>query len=112
MLEPSLVKNDRKAKILIWTVSIIVFVAVVILSKVKLVLNLPFNVHVFATFNAVVNSMVALLLLAGLVTAKSKNYAIHKKNYAVCYYPFSIFFTQLHLSSSTCRRNKIWRFKS
>ncbi len=79
MLQPTLVKNDSKAKILIWTVSIIVFVAVVILSKVKLVLNLPFNVHVFATINAVLNSMVAVLLVAGLITAKSKKYAIHKK---------------------------------
>ena len=79
MLQPTLVKNDGKAKILIWTVSIIVFVAVVILSKVKLVLDLPFNVHVFATINAVINSLVAVLLVAGLVTAKSKNYALHKK---------------------------------
>ena len=79
MLQPTLEKNDGKAKVLIWTVSIIVFVAVVILSKVKLVLDLPFNVHVFATVNAVINSMVAVLLVAGLITAKSKNYAIHKK---------------------------------
>ena len=79
MLQPTLVKNDSKAKVLIWTVSIIVFVAVVILSKVKLVLDLPFNVHVFATINAVINSMVAILLVAGLLTAKSKNYATHKK---------------------------------
>ena len=79
MLQPTLEKNDGKAKVLIWTVSIIVFVAVVILSKVKLVLDLPFNVHVFATINAVINSMVAILLVAGLITAKSKNYAIHKK---------------------------------
>ena len=79
MLQPSLVKNDGKAKILIWTVSIIVFVAVVILSKIKLVFDLPFNVHVFATINAVINSLVAVLLVAGLVTAKSKNYAVHKK---------------------------------
>ena len=79
MLQPTLVKNDSKAKVLIWTVSIIVFVAVVILSKVKLVLDLPFNVHVFATINAVINSMVAVLLVAGLITAKSKNYATHKK---------------------------------
>ena len=79
MLQPTLVKNDRQANILIWTVSIVVFVAVVILSKVKLVLNLPFNVHVFATFNAIINSIVAILLLAGLFTAKSKNYAMHKK---------------------------------
>ena len=79
MLQPTLKKNDGKAKVLIWTVSIIVFVAVVILSKVKLVLDLPFNVHVFATINAVINSMVAVLLVAGLITAKSKNYATHKK---------------------------------
>lgn len=79
MLQPSIVKNDRKAKLLIWTVSIVVFVAVVVLSKVKLVLNLPFNVHVFATINAVINSMVAILLVAGLITAKGKNYVIHKK---------------------------------
>lgn len=79
MLQPSLVKNDSKAKVLIWTASIVVFVAVVILSKVKLVLDLPFNVHVFATINAVINSIVAILLVAGLVTAKSKNYAVHKK---------------------------------
>ena len=79
MLQPTLVKNDSKAKILIWTVSIVVFVAVVILSKVKLVLDLPFSVHVFATINAVINSLVAVLLVAGLVTAKSKSYAIHKK---------------------------------
>ena len=79
MLQSSLVKNDGKAKIVIWTVSIIVFVAVVILSRVKLVLDLPFNVHVFATINAVINSLVAVLLVAGLVTAKSKNYVVHKK---------------------------------
>jgi putative membrane protein len=79
MLQPSLIKNDRRAKLFIWIVSIVVFVAVAILSKVKLAVNLPFNVHVFATFNAIVNSLVAVLLLAGLVTAKSKSYEAHKK---------------------------------
>lgn len=79
MLQPSLIKNDRKANLLIWSVSIIVFVAVVILSRVKLVLNLPFNVHVFATINAAINSIVAVLLVAGLIAAKSKNFVLHKK---------------------------------
>lgn len=79
MLKPALQKNDRTAKIFIWTVSIIVFVAVAVLSKVKLNLYLPFNVHVFATFNAIVNSLVALLLVAGLITAKNKKYETHKK---------------------------------
>ncbi len=79
MLQPSLEKNDGKAKIFIWTVSIIVFVAVAVLSRVKLTLDFPFNVHVFATFNAIINSLVAILLVAGLITAKNKNYETHKK---------------------------------
>lgn len=79
MLQPSLVKNDKKAQQLIWAVSIVVFAAVVFLSKYKLEVDLPFNVHIFATVNAIINSLVAVLLLAGLFTAKSHNYAVHKK---------------------------------
>jgi putative membrane protein len=79
MLQPTLEKNDSKAKIFIWVVSIIVFLAVAGLSKFKLDLNLPFNVHVFATINAVINSIVAILLIAGLITIKNKNYLLHKK---------------------------------
>jgi putative membrane protein len=79
MLAPSLQKNDAKARIFIFTVSIVVFVAVVILSKVKLEVNLPFNIHVFATFNAIINGTVAVLLVAGLFSVKQKKYELHKK---------------------------------
>lgn len=79
MLQPVMVKNDPKAKTIIWIVSVVVFVAVAFLAKFKLSLNLGFNVHVFATFNAVINSMVALLLIAGLVTAKQRKLELHKK---------------------------------
>jgi putative membrane protein len=79
MLKPSLEKNDSKAKKFIWSVSIIVFLAVAGLSRYKLPVNLPFNVHVFATINAVINSLVAILLVVGLVTIKSKNYLLHKR---------------------------------
>lgn len=79
MLQPSLKKNDSTAKTLIWTVSIIVFAAVVLLSRVKLTVNLGFDVHLFAMANAVINSAVAVLLLAGLFTAKQRNYQLHKK---------------------------------
>ena len=79
LLMPSLIKNDAKAKVLIWTVSVVVFVAVAFLAKFTLPLQLGFNVHVFATFNAVVNSMVAVLLMVGIVSAKQKKYAFHKK---------------------------------
>jgi putative membrane protein len=79
MLQPSLEKNDSKAKKFIWGVSIIVFLVVAGLSRYKLPVDLPFNVHVFATINAVINSLVAILLVAGLVSIKSKNYLLHKR---------------------------------
>lgn len=79
MLTPTFKKNDQKAKLFIYAVSIIVFAAVVILSKVKLSLDLPFNPHVFATVSAGINSLVAVLLVVGLITAKQKKYEVHKK---------------------------------
>ena len=79
MLTPSLQKNDSKARIFIYTVSVIVFAAIVVLSKVKLELDLPFNVHVFAMVNALINSAVAILLVAGLASIKMKKQLLHKK---------------------------------
>lgn len=79
LLEPTLKKNDKKARLFIYTVSFVVFAAVVFLSKYKLDVDLGFNVHVFAKANAVINSIVAVLLLAGLFTAKQKKYRLHKK---------------------------------
>ena len=79
MLQPSLVKNDKKAKLFIYTVSFVVFAAVILLSRFKLHVDLGFDVHVFAKANAIINSLVAVLLLAGLFAAKQRNYALHKK---------------------------------
>lgn len=79
MLQPTLTKNDKKARLLIYTVSIVVFAAVVFLSKYKLDVNPGFDVHVFAKANAIINSMVAVLLLAGLFVAKQGKYLLHKK---------------------------------
>lgn len=77
--KPVLQKNDKTARIVIWSVSIIVFAAVAFLSGVKLNLKLSFDPHIFAEFNAVVNSCVAVLLVAALVAVKKKNYLLHKK---------------------------------
>ncbi|HMJ46162.1 MAG TPA: DUF420 domain-containing protein [Ferruginibacter sp.] len=78
-LIPAFRVNDRKARIFIFSVSIIVFLAVAVLSRVKLAVELPFDVHVFALINAIINSMVTILLLMGLVAVKQKNYQRHKK---------------------------------
>lgn len=79
MLEASIKKNDKTANLLIISFSVIVFVAVVFLSRIKLEVELPFNVHLFAKINAVINSLVSFLLLVGLLSVKRGNYQLHKK---------------------------------
>lgn len=79
MLQASIQKNDPKAKWLIGIFSFVVFAAVVILGRVKLEVDLGFDVHIFATINAVINSIIALLLLAALWAVKAKKYLLHKK---------------------------------
>lgn len=79
MLNPTWKKNDSLAKKLIYTISFVVFAAVVILNRIKIDVELPFSPHVFATISAGLNSLVAILLLAGLMTAKQKKFELHKK---------------------------------
>lgn len=79
MLAPSLQKNDKQAKWLIGIFSFVVFAAVVILGRVKLEIETGFDVHIFAKINAVINSMVAVLLVAALIAVKKKNFLLHKK---------------------------------
>jgi len=75
----SLVKNDSKAKYIIWIFSIVIFVAVTALERVTLNVDLGFNPHIFALINAVINSIVAILLIAGLYTAKQRKLRAHRK---------------------------------
>ena len=79
MLPASFNKNDKKARLLIYMVSVVVFVLVALLSKFKLNVNLGFNVHAFAIANAIINSLVLILLSAGLVTVLKKKYLLHKR---------------------------------
>ena len=79
MLEPVIQKNDKQAKLLIGIFSAVVFVAVSFLSKFTLKVELPFDVHIFAFINALINTAVAILLIAGLVAIKKRNFLLHKK---------------------------------
>jgi len=78
MLQAVMTKNDKKARILIFSFSFIVFAAVVLLSRIKLDVQLGFDVHVFAQANAVINSCVAVLLIAALLAVKAKQYKLHR----------------------------------
>jgi putative membrane protein len=80
MIEPILKKDDKKAKTIIGLLSVVVFLVVLSLGKFKLLnVDLGFNPHVFATISATINSMVAVLLIAGLYFIKTKNIVAHKK---------------------------------
>lgn len=79
MLEPILQKNDRLARIAIVITSIIVFAAIVMLGRVQVPVGGAFDVHVFAKINAVINTIVSLLLIAGLITAKQRKFRLHKR---------------------------------
>src|SRR5690349_7058717 len=79
MLAPSIQKNDKKAGIIIIILSIVVFVAVAFLSRVKLEADLGFDVHIFATINAGINFTVSILLFMGLISVKMKQFILHKR---------------------------------
>jgi putative membrane protein len=74
----SLQKNDRRASLLIWIFSIAIFFAVTALERVTIEIDLGFNPHVFALINAVINSIVAVLLLVGLFAALARKLTLHK----------------------------------
>lgn len=77
---PALHKNDRKAGWLIGIFSFVIFAVVVSLGRFKLTrVDLGFDVHLFASVNAVINSVVAALLLAGLLAVKQGKYLLHKR---------------------------------
>jgi putative membrane protein len=78
-LPASIKKNDTLANTLIVAVSLIVFVTVVVLGRVKIEVNLGFDKHIFARINALINTFVTLLLLGGLWAAKDKRFRTHKR---------------------------------
>ncbi|ULQ55526.1 DUF420 domain-containing protein [Flavihumibacter rivuli] len=79
MLQAVIKKNDKQARLLIGVVSFVVFAAVVVLSRVKLEVDLGFDVHLFAKINAIINSFVSVLLVAALVVVKQGKYELHKR---------------------------------
>src|ERR1044071_6623144 len=72
-------KNDKKARTLIFTFSIIVFAAIIALGRMKFNIHVGFNPHIFATINATINSAVSFLLIAGFVAVRSKRFLLHKR---------------------------------
>lgn len=78
MLQPVWKKNDPRARTLIYVFSIVLFAAIVLLGRVKIAVNLGFDVHVFARMNAIINSLVSVFLLVALVAVKRRKYTLHR----------------------------------
>jgi putative membrane protein len=78
MLQAIWKRNDKKAGILIYLFSAVVFAAVVLLSRIKINVNPGFDVHLFAKANAIINSCVAVLLVSALIAVKNKKYVAHR----------------------------------
>jgi putative membrane protein len=79
-LPPSIKKNDKQAKILIGIFSFVVFAVIVALGGIpKLNIDLGFDPHLFAVVNAIINSAVAVLLIAAYVAVRKKKYLQHKR---------------------------------
>lgn len=78
MLEPVFKKNDKLAYILIGVFSVTVLLVVTFLNKFTLNVELPFDKHIFALINALLNTAVTVLLVAGLIAVKQKNFRLHK----------------------------------
>lgn len=79
MLPPAIAKNDSLARRIIVLFSIVVFAAVVLLGQVELKMDLPFDVHIFAHINAVLNSLVSVFLLSALIAIKNGRPLLHKR---------------------------------
>ena len=78
MLQPAWKKNDRKARTLILLFSAVVFIAITALGRITVKVDLGFDVHLFAKANAIINSCVAMLLIAAMVAVKKRQYLLHK----------------------------------
>lgn len=76
--KPALTISEAKAKRIVWIFSAVVFLAVVVLNRVQAPAPDGFDVHVFARINAVINSLVSLLLIMGLFTARAGRWALHR----------------------------------
>ena len=95
-------KNDKLANIIILTLSVVVFALVVLMRKVKIDLGFGFDTHIFPQLSAVLNSIVAILLIAGLVAVKQRNLELHKKlmlGAVVCSILFLVTYVLYHFTT-------------
>jgi len=76
----TILKNDKLAYTIIITLSAVVFSAVTLMRKYKFPEFFSgIDTHIFPAISATLNSIVALLLLIGLIAVKQKKFNFHSK---------------------------------
>lgn len=79
-LQPVLQKNDTKARWIIGAFSAITFAVISVLGKYKLInVDLGFNPHLFGLLSAIINTVVAILLVSALIAVKHNHFQLHKR---------------------------------
>jgi len=71
-------KYDKVANMVIIGLSIIVFALVTMMRKVKIPIEFGFDTHIFPMISATLNSIVAILLLLGLLAIKFQKRVLHQ----------------------------------
>ncbi len=92
----SIAKNDRKANWIIWGFSVVVFLAVTLLERVEIEVDLGFDPHIFALCSAVINALVAVLLLLALSKVRQGDIAGHRRLMESAMY-LSVFFLVFYI---------------
>lgn len=90
-------RNDKKARVLIVSFSALIFVLVTALERVTLNVELGFDPHLFALISASINSLVSVLLVAGMITAKQGAYTVHR-NIMLTAIVLSVFFLVTYIA--------------
>lgn len=103
----SLKKNDVKAYWLIGIFSVVVFSVVTLLQRIgHLNVDLGFDLHILAAMNAIINSLVAIFLVAAIVVIKQKKYKLHKNlmlTAMILSILFLVFYIAYHLLSGEAK---------
>lgn len=71
--------QPKTASFVIWIITAVVFTAVAVLSRVQVPAPEGWDIHIFAKINAGINSLVSLLLIGGLLSAKSGKWQLHRR---------------------------------
>ncbi len=105
IIPPIIKENNTLAKTIIYSLSVVVFMVVVLMGKFKPLVGVdfPFNRFIFAHIIGALNSLVSVLLIIGLIQVKNKNFIGHKRTMLaaiICSATFLVFYIIHHISNA------------